>query len=391
MPNTGLALELEITQENIGHANHLVFLAPLWKEVLDFDTYAEGAGTTVAKIVDGSAYDRTYPSVIAGVANTGSDRNWCGHHFAQANWYAFGRLAWDPLLTSAQIAGEWSRMTFGNNAKVVSAATAMLLGSHDAYVNYTMPLGIAHIMEGGDHYDPAPAAWRGYHNADSTGIGFDRSSTGSDAVSQYYTYNREIFDNLKTCPEKYLLWFHHVPYSYRLSSGRTILEELFACYDSYYPNVLSMIAKWESLHDDIDAQRFREVSDKLQVQLIHAKKWRDTCVTYFAKVSGQPYEPTPVNAGRAVRLTPRQWKVRAVPGELHLSVFLPGATAARNARIELFDLNGRLVGQKTFSATDGEAVTLRMPARSLAAGSYVCRLSVDGKGCGVRRVISSRW
>src|SRR5690606_19922947 len=224
MPKTPLMIELQITKEYLGFATHLVYLAPMWKEVLDSDTYAEGEGSLVARVIDGSLHGYTH-TAMAGVANTGTDRNWSGSHFDQANWYAFGRLAWDHTLDAGEIAEEWIRATFTNDPAFVEPVRAMMMGSWEAAINYMTPLGLHHIIGESHHYGPAPwvsggprADWTSvyYHRADSLGIGFDRTAAGSDAVSQYFPPVRDRFADPKRS-EKYLLWFHHVPWDYELT------------------------------------------------------------------------------------------------------------------------------------------------------------------------------
>jgi alpha-glucuronidase len=295
MPKTPLMLELQITQEYLGHSIHLVYLAPMWKEYLEFDTYAKGKGSTLASIVDGTLEDY-HMTGIAGVANTGEDSNWCGHFFAQANWYAFGRLAWDHSLTSEEIADEWIRMSLSSDSMVIRKVSAMMLGSREACVNYMEPLGLHHIMQTDFHYGPEPSYnqgrldWRPtyYHRADSIGLGFDRSSTGSDAVGQYFPPVREEFDNIKTCPEKYLLWFHHVPWTYKLKSGKTLWQELCEHYYAGTDYVEGMLNTWISLQQYIDPEIYSSVKAKLEQQKIDSGIWRDTCLQYFQKFSKMP-------------------------------------------------------------------------------------------------------
>jgi alpha-glucuronidase len=291
MKETPLALEFQITQEYLGQSMHLVYLAGMWKEILDSDTYAKGPGSTVAKVVDGSVYGHI-PSCILGVANTGSDRNWCGHHFAQANWYAFGRLAWDSDLSAGAIADEWIRMTWSNDPFVVDSLKSMMLGSWEACIDYMTPLGLHHIMREGHHYGPDPgfnaaprADWNNvyFHRADAEGVGFDRSSTGSDAASQYHSPLREQFDDMATCPEKLLLWFHHVPWDHRLQSSLTLWEELQRRYDAGIASVQEMDRIWQGVRDKIDPQRHRHVSERLKQQLENARLWREVCVDYFGR------------------------------------------------------------------------------------------------------------
>ncbi|MBN1220904.1 MAG: alpha-glucuronidase [Anaerolineae bacterium] len=296
MPQTPLALEVQITQEYLGQSIHLVYLADMWKEVLDADTYARGPGSTVAKIVDGSVFGHN-TSCIVGVANTGSDRNWCGHHFSQANWYVFGRLAWDHQLSTETITEEWVRLTWSNDPLVLQSIKPMLHGSWPACIDYMTPLGLHHIMQEGHHYGPDPAFnsaprqdWNCvyYHRADREGIGFDRSSSGSNAVGQYHPPLREQFGNLTTCPEKYLLWFHHVPWTHRLQSGRTLWEEMQHRYDEGVAFVEKMVDIWQGLQATIDSQRHQHVSQRLAQQLENARKWREVCLNYFGQfVSGE--------------------------------------------------------------------------------------------------------
>jgi len=291
MEQTPLALELQITQEYLGQSLHLVYLGGMWKEILDADTYAQGSGSTVARMVDGSLYQHSTSSIV-GVANTGSDRNWCGHHFAPANWYAFGRLAWDHTLSAETIADEWIRATWSNDSRVVDQLKAMLLGSWPACIDYMTPLGLHHLMQEGHHYGPDPAFnaaprqdWNNvyYHRAAATGVGFDRSSRGSNAVSQYHSPLREQFDQLATCPEKFLLWFQHVSWTHRLSSGRTLWEELQQRYTGGVEFVAEMIGVWQSLETDIDPQRYEHVRQRLMQQRDNARLWREVCLNYFGR------------------------------------------------------------------------------------------------------------
>jgi alpha-glucuronidase len=295
MPQTPLMLELQITQEYLGHSTHLVYLAPMWKEYLQFDTYAKGQGSTLASIVDGTL-EHYQMTGIAGVTNIGDDRNWCGHFFGQANWFAYGRLAWDHALTSKEIADEWIKMSISNDSAVVSHVQSMMMGSREACVNYMTPLGLHHIMQVDFHYGPGPQHntgredWRStyYHRADSIGLGFDRSSTGSNAVSQYFSPLREKYDNINTCPEKYLLWFHHIAWDYKMISGKTLWEELCAKYYSGTKYVDGMIDTWSSLEASVDPEIYSHVKAKLEKQKTDAAIWRDTCLNYFQKFSRKP-------------------------------------------------------------------------------------------------------
>jgi alpha-glucuronidase len=301
MPKTPLMMELQITQEYTGQAKHLVYLAPQWKEALDTDTYANGPGTLVAEVVDGSAEKHTL-SGIAGVGGIGSDRNWTGHPFSQANWYAYGRLAWDPSLSSSQIAEEWIRMTWSNDPQVVEIIGKMMAGSWEACVDYMTPMGLHHLMAEGHHYGPQPdyvhpvrQDWSPtyYHKAAKDGIGFDRSSKGSNAVGQYHKPLCDIWDSPKTCPEKYLLWFHHLPWDYRLESGSTIWEQLKFHFQSGVDHVIVMQNAWQSLKNKIDSQRFEEVQTRLKMQHENAVEWRDTCLEYFGGFTKVPQRCEP--------------------------------------------------------------------------------------------------
>ncbi|MEO0292859.1 MAG: alpha-glucuronidase family glycosyl hydrolase [candidate division WOR-3 bacterium] len=295
MKKTPLMMEFQITKEYLGFSTHLVYLAPLYKEVLDFDTYAKGKGSYVSKVVDGSLFGHSI-SGIAGVSNIGTDRDWCGSPFDQANWYAFGRLSWNHRLSSEEIAEEWIRMTFTNNPEFVKSVKEMMLTSREVAVNYMTPLGLHHIMGWGHHYGPAPWISEGrpdwtsvyYHKADSVGIGFDRTSKGSNAVSQYYPPVANFFSNLESCPDEYLLWFHHLPWDYKMKNGRTLWEEL--CY-RYYEGVKSvenMRKTWAKLKGLIDEERYNKVEEFLKIQEKEAKWWRDACVLYFQTFSKKP-------------------------------------------------------------------------------------------------------
>ncbi len=295
MPQTPLMMEFQITKEYLGQATHLVYLAPLFKEVLEADTYAKGPGSTVAKVVDGTLEDHRMTG-MAGVANTGTDRDWTGGVFNQANWYAFGRLAWDHTLSSEEIADEWIRMTFSNDESFIAPVKSMMMTSREAVVDYMTPLGLHHIMAAGHHWGPGPwfdkgrADWTPvyYHRADAEGIGFDRSSTGSDAVSQYFPPVAARFNNLETCPEKYLLWFHHVSWDHKMKSGRTLWDELCYRYQRGVEEVRHMQTIWNSLEGKVDRERFEQVKAFLKIQEKEAEWWRDACLLYFQTFSGRP-------------------------------------------------------------------------------------------------------
>jgi alpha-glucuronidase len=295
MPKTPLMLEVQVTQEYLGCATHLVYLAPLFKETLDADTYCYGPGSLVAHVVDGSL-DGHARSGLAGVANIGSERNWCGHPFAAANWFALGRLAWDHGTTSEAIAEDWLRMTFTNDERFVEPAKTMMIESREAVVNYMTPLGLHHIMARNHHYGPGPWVNQGrpdwtsnyYHRADAAGIGFDRTPSGSDAVSHYFSPYREQVSSLDTCPEELLLWFHHVPWQHTMKSGRTLWDELCYKYNSGVESVRRMQQTWDSLAAFVDKARFEHVRALLKVQEKEARWWRDACLLYFQSFSGLP-------------------------------------------------------------------------------------------------------
>jgi alpha-glucuronidase len=296
MPQTPLMMEFQITQEYLGQATNLVYEAPLFKECLDADTYSKGKGSTVAEVIDGSLENHSY-SGMAGVANIGGDRNWTGHPFAQSNWYAFGRLAWDHMLSSAEIADEWLRQSFSNDKKFVDEAKKIMLSSREIMVNYMTPLGLHHIMGTSHHYGPAPwvsnagrADWNPvyYHKADSIGIGFERTSKGSNAVAQYAPEVASVFENIKTCPEEYLLWFHHVPWNYKMKSGRTLWNELCYKYNLGVNSVRLMQKTWNTMSNLVDEERFRQVKMLLAVQEKEAVWWRNSCLLYFQTFSKMP-------------------------------------------------------------------------------------------------------
>lgn len=304
MKRTQQMAELQITQEYLGHSQQLVFLAPMWEEFFTYVSPEKLKG-------------------IAGVANIGLDTNWCGHHFAQANWYAFGRLAWNPRLTSKEIADEWLTQTFvdkqliakqqipeshkhrvikENHSQLVqtrkigfneayAALLDMMLRSREACVDYMMPIGLHHIFKFDHHYGPEPDGFKAhyplewcpvyYHQADSAGVGFDRTSRGSGATLQYPEPYCTLYDNPATCPEEYLLWFHHLPWDYKMKSGRTLIDELDFRYQRGVNEVIDFIATWQQAKPYIDAQRWQEVNDRLTTQLIDAREWQVVCTKYF--------------------------------------------------------------------------------------------------------------
>jgi alpha-glucuronidase len=293
MPRTPLMLEVQITKEYLGFATHLVYLAPLFEETLRSDTESRGPGSTVARVVDGSLFGHSLTG-IAGVANIGSDRNWTGSHFDQANWYAFGRLAWDPMQSSRDIAEEWVRMTFSNDPAFVTTVVTMMMRSREAAVDYMTPLGLHHQMARDTHYGPGPwvsggprADWTSvyFNRADASGIGFDRTATGSNAVAQYASRVAAQFADLKRTPEKLLLWFHHVPWDYKMQSGRTLWDELVIHYTQGGQTVSDMRRTWAGLSGQVDAERHAQASTFLAIQEKEAKWWRDASIAYFQTFS----------------------------------------------------------------------------------------------------------
>jgi len=294
-PRTPLMAELQVTQEYLGHSNHLVYLGTMWEEFFRADTYASGPGSTVARVVDGTVH-RYRRTGIAGVANTGSDTNWTGHHFGQANWYSYGRLAWNPDLSAAAIADEWIPMTWSDAPRVRETIRSIMLGSREALVDYSMPLGLHHLI-GGDHYAPMPENpdprredWSAiyYHRADRNGIGFDRTRRGSGAVDQYRKPLSDRFDDPATCPENLLLWFHRLPWDHTLRSGGTLWEGLVRHYGRGVASARSMLSAWEGLRGEVDPERFEAVLGKLRIQASDAEAWRDKCLRYFQQFSGRP-------------------------------------------------------------------------------------------------------
>ena len=277
---TSQMAELQITQEYLGQSKHLTYLAPMWKEFFEF--------VNPQKLVG-----------IAGVANIGDDANWCGHPFSQANWYAFGRLAWNPSLSSEEIVHEWLVQTYGcQDEKFTKPVEMMMLTSREACVNYMMPLGLHHIFKFDHHYGPEPDGFIAsyplewcpvyYHKADSVGIGFERSSNGTNAVGQYPEPYRSLYDNIETCPEEYLLWFHHVPWTYKMKSGSTLWEELCMKYNQGVAMVEVYRDYWHTSAKPYmkgHEQEWQHTDSLLNVQLDNAKEWRNVCLKYFQSFS----------------------------------------------------------------------------------------------------------
>lgn len=280
MPHTPLMVEFQITQEYLGHSNHLAYLAPMWKEFYEYvSPYSIKA--------------------VAGVANIGDDVNWCGHDFAQSNWYAFGRLAWNPELSSSQIAREWLVQTFTDESEFLNPVEEMMLESREAVVDYMMPLGLHHIFAWNHHYGPEPwceipgarADWLPsyYHCADREGIGFDRTTTGSDAVSQYPDSLAAVFNSLSSCPEEFLLWFHHVSWDHKLKSGNTLWDELCYKYQTGVDKAQEFCEVWNQMSDYVDSERYQAIANRLKIQADDAVWWKDACLEYFRTFSRMKY------------------------------------------------------------------------------------------------------
>ncbi len=296
MPKTPEMLELELTKEYTGQATHLVYLGPLYEEVLKSDTYVAGKGSTVARIIDGEV-DHYALTGMAGVSNIGTDRNWTGGDFDQANWYVYGRLAWNPQASSRDIADDWVRMTFSNDPAFVKPVVDMMMASRQTMVDYMTPIGLAHQMGTDHHYGPAPwvctlkrPEWNPcyYAQANATGIGFDRTATGSNALAQYAPDAAKLWSDPHHIDEHYLLWFHHVPWTFKMQDGRTVWDEMVTKYDQGAANVTTMAATWAAMKPYVDPARFEAVSENLQVQQREAKWWRDASIAYFQTKSNLP-------------------------------------------------------------------------------------------------------
>ena len=295
-PKTPLAMEFQITQEYLGQSTHLTYLAPMFKEVLDSDTFVKGEGSTVAKVMDGSLHDYKI-TVMAGVANTGSDVNWTGHPFGQANWYAFGRLAWNHELSSEEIAKEWTNMTLTKDKNAVNQTVDLMLNSLTTYIKYTYPLGLHHMMGEGHHFGAQPwleksgrPDWTSvyYHRADSEGLGFDRTGKLSNALSLYNPSVQNKWNNPKNMDLNYLMWFHHVPWNSKLSTGKTMWNELMIRYYEGPEEVKNMQGKWKALQPFIDTETFDNVKGRLAMQSRESINWRDACYLYFKDFSKLP-------------------------------------------------------------------------------------------------------
>jgi len=281
MPDTDLSLELQIAKEYLGHATTLAYLGPMWTEILGSDTYAKGTGSMIAKVIDGSLFGRE-KSCIAGVANTGDGPEWCGSIFNQANWYAYGRLAWNPRLSAEEIAGEWTAMTFQCDPDTHATIRKMMMGSYQACADYTMPLGLNLLVAMSDHYTPSPGERMSFHKADAKGLGFDRTKNGSNYVGQYHPELQSIFNDPEKTPLNLLLWFHHVPWDAKLSTRRTLWEELVFRYDRGVEYVEQMVKIWETLEGKVAPEIHASVRKKLLEEQQLARTWRVECILYFS-------------------------------------------------------------------------------------------------------------
>lgn len=294
LEKTNQAIELQITQEYMGQAKHMVYLVPMWKEALDFDLHARGAGTPAKALAAGKTFNRPWGG-FAGVSNVGLDDNWMGNHLSMANLYGFGRLAWDPDLSARRIAEEWTRLTFGPEPKVVATITEMQLTSRRTYENYTGPLGLQNLTDiVGNHYGVAVEAserngWGQWHRSDEHGAGMNRTvATGTGFIGQYRPEVARLYESLETCPDDLLLFMHHVPYTHRLNSGKTVIQHI---YDVHYEGaeaVSGYVRQWRSLKGLIDERRFQEVLAQLEYQEGQAQVWRDAVSNWYRRTSGIP-------------------------------------------------------------------------------------------------------
>ncbi|MFD2203561.1 alpha-glucuronidase family glycosyl hydrolase [Shivajiella indica] len=293
MPNTPLMMEFQITKEYLGQETHWVNLSTSWKEILQSDTYAKGHGSTVSKVLDGSLHNYQLTG-MAGVSNIGTDRNWTGHHTGQADWYAFGKLAWNPESNIDGITEDWLKMTFTLDPSFVNAAKKIALNSYETLVNYMTPLGLHHIMARSHHWGPGPWVTGGgrddwtatyYHKASKDSIGFDRTEKGSNAIGQYAQEWNTVWGNPETIPMEYLLWFHRIPWNKKLSTGNTLWDEMALRYQKGVEGARWMQKEWTKLEGKIDQERFDHISSFLNIQVKEAEWWRDACLLYFGQFS----------------------------------------------------------------------------------------------------------
>jgi alpha-glucuronidase len=405
LEKTNQAIELQVTQEYMGQARHTVFLVPMWKETLDFDLEAKGPGTPVKALAAGRTFRRPTGGFV-GVVNVGLDENWTGNHLSQANLYGYGRLAWDPDLTARRISDEWTRLTFGGDPKVVSAVDGIQLSSWRTYEDYTGPLGLQTLTDiTGNHYSVNVEAserngWGQWHRADARGAGMDRTVAGGTGyIGQYRPAVARVYESLETCPDDLVLFLHHVPYTYKLHSGKTVIQYL---YDSHYEGAeraAGYVRQWEALRGSVDDQRYGEVLAQLKYQADQAIVWRDAVTRWFARASGIADAAGRVGkypgrveaesmelAGYAVRdVTP--WEaasggkaVACAAAICTADLRFSGAAGWYTLRVQYFDLAAGvarfrvLVGDQVvdeWSAAD------RLPVRTIEAGASV-RREIDG-------------
>ncbi|WP_179021882.1 alpha-glucuronidase family glycosyl hydrolase [Winogradskyella forsetii] len=296
MPKTPLMMEFQITQEYLGQSTHSIYLPKQYEEILNSDTYRKGKGSTVAKVIDGSLHDKKLTG-IAGVSNIGNDMNWTGNPMLQANWYGYGRLAWNPYLSAEDIAEDWLRSTFSNDKRFIEPVKKMMMTTTEAVVNYMTPFGLHHIMATGHHYGPGPwvsnlsrPEWNPvyYHKADSLGVGFDRTPTGSHATEQYAPEVAKKFNDLKSISDEDLLWFHHVAWDYKMKNGKTLWNNMALKYQEGVDQVKQMMETWENIEPFVDEQRYNNIKMLLEIQYKEAKWWRDACLLYFQEYSNMP-------------------------------------------------------------------------------------------------------
>lgn len=291
MEKTNMILEFQATQEYTGQQKHVCYLLPMWKEVLNFDTHAKGKGSTVSKVADGSLFNSKYGG-IAAVSNLGDSKCWTGHPLAQANFYGLGRIAWNPELSPEEIAEEWVKLTFGCDTKVVKTIVSILMESREVYEKYTTPLGIGWMVNPNNHYGPSVdgyeySAWGTYHYADWRGIGVDRTAaTGTGYTAQYHEPVSALYENIESCPEELLLFFHHVEYTYKLKSGKTLIQHIYDTHFEGVAKVEEFMERWNSLKGKIDEEIFTLVCEKLAIQLRDSTEWRDVINTYFYRRTG---------------------------------------------------------------------------------------------------------
>ncbi|NEB76606.1 glycoside hydrolase [Streptomyces sp. SID14478] len=290
LPRTNSMIELQVTQEYTGHSTHVCYLVPQWKEILDFDTLKEGEGSTVAGVVTGKVHPYTHFG-FAGVLNFGDARNWTGSHLAAANTHGYGRLAWNPQAPAAELADEWTRMTFGNDPHVVRTVSDLLLGSWRTYEDYTSPLGTGYLTHPPDgsvtgHFEPSPTTTTQFHKSDRAGIGYDRTAaTGDGYTALYAPAVRDAYESLENCPEELLLFLHHVPYTHRLDSGKTVIQHIYDTHFTAAERVTDMRAAWDGLRRRVDQRRLADVHRQLGAQATQAAVWRDTLVAYWFELS----------------------------------------------------------------------------------------------------------